>query len=47
MAEAGISIAANPANVRKADKNIAGLPIPTTDPFSGDKGLPEIWRKRS
>jgi len=36
-----------PGERPQTDKNIAGLPIPTTDPFSGDKGLPEIWRKRS
>jgi len=26
-----------------ADKNIAALPIPQTDPFAGDDGLPKIW----
>lgn len=26
------------------DKNIAALPIPQTDPFSGKSGLPQIWK---
>jgi len=34
-----------PGERPQTDKNIAALPIPTTDPFGGDKGLPDIWEK--
>jgi len=27
------------------DKNIASLPIPETDPFTGKSGLPQVWRE--
>lgn len=28
----------------KADKNIAALPVPATDPLNGKGGLPQIWK---
>lgn len=34
----------DPGERPQADKNIAALPIPKTDPFQGNEGLPGIWK---
>ena len=33
-----------PGERPQADQNIAALPTPATDPFSGEEGLPQIWK---